>query len=288
MKEEHGISILGYGFVGSACGFLCEKNGIKYNVYDVQHKDGDFNFFDNVSELVSHSENSFDINSYIICVPTPSDSQGNCDVSIVQKVLTNLDAEITQESYILIKSTLKPGTCSEFYRMFPRLNIVFFPEFLKEASYKEDIYNAEFALLGIAKKFDMGKYKNVLKIIRLLYKHNPQIDILMKTFEECEIFKYTLNTFFATKITFFNEIYDLCESMNVDYQKLKQMFPLDARIGNYGIHVPGNDGRGYRKSCLPKEVSSMIKFQEQLGLSSELMRCVDKRNKYFRSKDVES
>lgn len=285
MKREHGISILGYGFVGSACGFLCEKNGIDYNVYDVQNKDGDFNFFDNVSELVSHSEKSFDINSYIICVPTPSDSQGNCDVSIVHKVLTQLDAAISKESYIFIKSTLKPGTCNKFHQEFPRLNIVFFPEFLKEATHKDDIYNAEFALVGISKDFDMGKYKKVLKIIRLLYKHNSQIEILMKSFEECEIFKYTLNTFFATKITFFNEIYELCESMNVDYQKLKEMFPLDARIGNYGIHVPGYDRKyGYGGHCLPKEMLGMIKLQKELGLSSEFMRCVDERNKYFKSK----
>ena len=61
------------------------------------------------------------------------------------------------------------------------------------------------------------------------------------------------------------------------------MFHLDSRIGNYGINVPGigNDFYGFKLSCLPKEVKSMIKLQEKLELSSELMTYVDKRNKYF-------
>ena len=133
----------------------------------------------------------------------------------------------------------------------------------------------------------MVKYQNVLKIMRLFYRHNSQIDILMRSYEECELFKYTLNTFFATKITFFNEIHELCEKMNVDYQNLKSLFELEPRISEYGTIVPGPDGKfSFSKKCLPKEIKSMIKFQEKLELSSEFMSCVKKRGDYFRIKQV--
>lgn len=288
--KDYSISIIGFGFVGSAMAHLCEKNNVEFNVCDLNTKRGKFNYFENIAELVNFSEKNSDINSYIICVPTPSDSDGNCDISIVKDVLVKLHMNIKKETYVIIKSTLVPSTSSTLNKEYPELNIVFCPEFLRENSYKDDIYNAKFVLLGIHPEFDLTKYQKVLKITKELYKHNSQIDILVKSYEECELFKYTLNTFFATKITFFNEIHELCEKMGVDYQNLKNMFHLDSRIGDYGINVPGpgNEFYGFKLSCLPKELKSMIKLQEKLELSNELMVCVDKRNKYFNDKQVKN
>jgi len=289
-QQKISINIIGMGYVGGAMSHLCERNNVEFNVCDIQKKEGNFNYFDNVLELVNFSESTGDINSYIICVPTPSDSEGNCDTSIVRDVLVKLNENVTKETYVIIKSTIVPKTSSTLNELFPELNIVFSPEFLRENSYKDDIYNAQFVLLGIPPKFDLTKYQKVLKVIRLFYKHNSQIDILMRSYEECELFKYTLNTYFATKITFFNEIHELCEKMDVDYQKLKELFKLDPRVGDYGIVVPGagNEFYGFKLSCLPKETCSMIKLQEKLELSNELMLCVDKRNKYFNNKQVKN
>jgi len=291
--KEISINIIGMGYVGGSISYLCEKNNIEFNVCDIQEKKGDFNYFNNIKELVNFSENNSDINFYIICVPTPSDSEGNCDTSIVKDVLMKLEMNTTKETketYVIIKSTMEPGTSNKFNKKFPELNIVFCPEFLTEKNCLNDIYNAKFVLLGTPDDFDMIKYQKVSKVMRLLYKHNTEIDILKKSYEECELFKYTVNTYFAAKITFFNEIHELCEKMNVDYQKLKNMFYLDPRVGIYGIEVPGpgNDFYGFFLSCLPKEIKGMIKLQEKLGLSNELMVCVDKRNKYFNNKQVKN
>ena len=281
-QEKISINIIGLGYVGGAMSHLCERNNVEFNVCDLQKKEGNFNYFNNVPDLVNFSETNSDVNFYIISVPTPNDTEGNCDISIVKSVLDQLNKTITKETYVIIKSTLVPGTSKQLNEQFPELNIVFCPEFLRQKSYKDDIYNAQFVLLGIPPKFDLTKYQKVLKVIRLFYKHNTQIDILMKSYEECELFKYTLNTYFGIKITFFNEIYNLCEKMDVDYQKLKDLFKLDPRVGEYGITVPGDHGRGFLGVCIPKEVLGMIKLQEKLGLSSELMSCVNKRNKDFR------
>lgn len=290
MKEmkDYSISICGYGYVGSAMGSLCEKNNVEFNVCDIQEKNGNFNYFNNISDLIHYAESITNTHYVVIAVPTPSNSIGECDVSIIKDILVKLDLNTNKETYVIIKSTIVPGTCKLFNQEFPRLNIVFFPEFLTEKNYLDDIYNAKFILLGIPPKFDMVKYRNVLKVIRLFYKHNSQIDILMRTYEECELFKYTVNNFLATKIVFFNEIHELCEKMNVDYQNLKSLFELEPRIGSYGLEVPGkgNNFYGFSLSCLPKEVKSMVKLQEKLKLSSELISCIDKRNKYFNNKQV--
>lgn len=280
-KTKTSINIIGMGYVGGAMSHLCDENNVEYNVCDIQEKNGNFNYFNNISDLVDFSESKSDVNFYTICVPTPSDSEGNCDTSIVKNVLTQLNENINKETFVIIKSTIVPGTAQAFNELFPKLNIVFSPEFLRQKSYKDDIYNAKFVILGIPPKFELSKYQKVLKVIRLFYKHS-NIDIFMKSYEEAELFKYTLNTYFGIKITFFNEIYDLCEKMDVDYQKLKDLFKLDPRVGEYGITIPGDHGRGFSGVCIPKEVSGMIKLQEKLGLSSELMSCVNKRNKDFR------
>jgi UDPglucose 6-dehydrogenase len=279
------VNIIGYGYVGSAVAYLCEKNNIKFNICDTLEKVGPFNYFSNLYDLVNYSEKDNDINYYIIAVPTPSDSDGNCDISIVHSVIKQISESQTKNTIVIIKSTLCPGTSLKLHNEFTDIDIIICPEFLTEKNYLNDIYNAKFILFG-TKDFSMTKYQQLLKLFRDLYAHNKMIDIISKSYTECELFKYTLNTFFATKITFFNEIYELCESMDVDYQQLKTLFKLDNRIGEYGITVPGQDGYGYRKLCLPKEVKGLISKQNQLNLSCDLMTCVDKRNKYFNEKKI--
>lgn len=288
INQKYSINILGYGYVGSACGFLCEKNNIEFNIYDIQLKTGNFNYFNDISELVKFNESKSTINVYFICVPTPSDSEGRCDTSIVENVIEELSLFIKNKSIIIIKSTIKPGTTRYLYNKYniENLDIIFCPEFLREASYKEDIYSAKFILFGMdeSQKQILNNLKDLYNNYLYKHKYESPLEFYFKTFEECELFKYTLNTFFATKITFFNEIYELCDKMGVDYQNVRSLFKLDKRIGDYGTVVPGMDGFGYTRSCLPKEIRALIKLQEELGLSNDLVSCIDKRNLYFRSK----
>ena len=286
---DHAISILGHGFVGSSISALLNRNNYNdFNVYDISPKEGFFNFYNNLDTLIKNVESKYDTHYIIICVPTPSDSYGNCDTSIIKTLLKQLNQLITKDTYICIKSTVVPGTMTTFYNLFPNLNLIFLPEFLREVTANEDMYNAQFVLIGIPPEFTMTKYQNLLHFSRTLYSHNKDIEIIIRSYEECELFKYTLNTYFGLKITFFNEIHELCDSMHVDYQKLKSLFRLDPRIGSYGTTVPGPNNHffGYFLSCLPKEVKGMAQLQEKMGLSSELIKCVDERNTYFNKKPV--
>lgn len=279
------ISIIGYGYVGGALGHLCEKNKIPYNVCDVSNKTGPFNFFKTIDLLVHFSEFENDINAYFIAVPTPSLENGECNTTIVEEVLTKLNEYIKNtNSFIFIKSTLVPGTCRRLKSIFPKLNIILCPEFLREATFKEDMYNAKFTLFGMDKIEDSSVEFSKL-LFKRLYSHNSDMEFIFKTYEECELFKYTLNVYLATKIIYFNEIYEVCEKMNVDYQELKTLFRLDPRIGEYGTAVPGDDNCfGFAKPCLPKESRGMYKLRERLGLSTDFIYNVIKRNLYFRNK----
>jgi UDPglucose 6-dehydrogenase len=89
----------------------------------------------------------------------------------------------------------------------------------------------------------------------------------------------------AVKVWYFNEIYEISEKLGVDYEKLKILFSLDKRLGEYGTRVPGHDGKfGYGLSCLPKETRGMMKLQEELGIDNFALQEIIKRNNYFRSK----
>jgi len=277
--EDYSISICGYGYVGSAMGSLCEKNNVKFNVYDLVQKNGKFNYFNNIESVVNYAESCSNIHYVIVAVPTPSDSMGNCDISIIKSILSRLNILKTKETYVIIKSTIVPGTSKKLNEEYPELNIVFCPEFLTEKNYLSDIYNAKFIILGISLKFDMIKYQKILKLMRTFYKHNSQIEIFMKSYEEAELFKYTINNFLAIKVWYFNKIYDISESLGINYE-----FDLEPRISGYGTRCPGDHGRGYAGSCLIKDQNGLIKLLENLDIDNSVLKTISNENKEMRKK----
>jgi UDPglucose 6-dehydrogenase len=285
-QQKLSINIIGMGYVGGGMCHLCERNNVEFNVCDINYKQGNFNYFNNVIDLVNFSETSGDINYYIIAVPTNSDSEGNCDISIVKSVLEQLNNNITKETYVIIKSTIVPKTSETFNELFPELNIVFSPEFLTENNYLDDIYNAKFLILGIPPEFNMTKYQKILKVMRLFYKHNSQIDIFMQSYKEAELFKYTVNNFLAVKVWYFNKIYDISESLGIDYQKFKSLFELEPRMSGYGTRVPGDHGRGYAGTCLKKDQYGLIKLLEKLDIDDTVLKSMASENEEMRKNDM--
>jgi UDPglucose 6-dehydrogenase len=281
------INIIGHGYVGGALAHLCRQNNIEYNVYDIEDKETDAKIFTkDLTSLILHSENNNNINYYFICVPTPSNDDGSCNVSIVENIIKQLNNECNKKSIVVIKSTLVPGTCRYFSKKYTNIDIILYPEFLREDTFVQDFYNARFVLLGTDQNIENAQYVNLLCFFRKLYSHNPMIDIYIKTFEECEIFKYSLNVYLAVKIWHFNEVYEICKKMGVSYENVKFLYSLDPRIGKYGIQVPGPDGKfGFGKSCLPKETRGMMKLQDDLGINNNALKSIMERNYYFRNKD---
>jgi UDPglucose 6-dehydrogenase len=280
------INIVGYGYVGSAVGYLCQENQVQFSVFDVLPKKEPraVAIFDTIDNMVRHSEAHNQSNVYFICVPTPSGKDGSCDISIVESVIKDIGRLRTKRTSIIIKSTVEPGTCRELHKKYSadtNLSITFCPEFLKEHTFLQDMYNATFCLLGTNnKENELALEQGVMK---KLYCHKNDLTILVKTFEECELFKYTINVYLSVKVWFFNEIHDVASKLKVDYQDLQQLFVLNPRIGTSHTDVPGHDGkRGFGGKCLPKETRGMVHLQTKLGLDNTILKGVLKRNQCFR------
>lgn len=272
------MNIIGNGFVGSAFIHLLKTNNIPYQYYDTNPDKSQFN---SLSDMITHSEQKNNHSYYIICVPTPSLPNGDCDISIISQVIHHINTFSSKNSTIIIKSTVKPGTCSKFQE-YSKNPIVFCPEFLKENSAQKDMYNSKFILFGTA---DGIEDNTLCQKFREIFKHNTHLEIITLKYEYPELFKYTLNTYLALKITYFNEIYNICEKLNIEYDQLKQLFHLDPRIGSYGITVPGLDGKfSFGGSCLPKESRAMSFLQKELELSNDLLQTMISRSNILRDK----
>jgi UDPglucose 6-dehydrogenase len=302
MCSEFNINIIGVGFLGGSIAYTLLKNKEKFNTYDIVDYDkikchGKFNYFRSLPNLVLNSEVNDKINVYFICVPTPSGVNGECDTSIVNNVVKKLSELIKKKSIIIIKSTVSPGTTRRLSEIYTNdiIDVLFCPEFLKENFANEDMYNANFALFGTNGD---EKLNSTLKKLfeNVIYKHKQlnffekvcgkvEFKTIFGKFEEMELFKYTVNTFLATKIIFFNEIHEVCEKLKIDYQELKTLFPLEPRIGDYGIHVPGPDKKyGFGLKCLPKELAGMIKLRETLCLDNSILKEIEIKNNLLRLK----
>ncbi len=282
------VNIIGYGFVGGAIGHLCKKNKINFNVCDLKNKVDDYQYYtDNIKNLIEYSENQNEINYYFIAIPTPSNPDYTSNTKLVEDVLCQINKYATKRTYAIIKSTLCPTTCQKFCNMFHNISVILCPEFLREATFEKDMYDAKFILLGVNKDKVHAHmyYDDVIIMFKKLYSHNLEIPVYVKSYEQCELFKYTLNVYFAVKIWYFNEIYEISDKIGVDYDQLQKMFSLDKRIGDYGTYVPGHDGKfGYGLSCLPKETKGMASLQESLGINNTILKEIIKRNDEFRNK----
>jgi len=283
------INQIGYGFLGSSIGYVCKQNNVKFAVYDVIPKEepAAVGVYSNVEELVRKSELVNDINYYFVCVPTPiTPGTGACDITIVESVVENLKKYTTKKTYVIVKSTVEPQTCRRLNDIHntDTFSVVFCPEFLVEARANQDMYDAKFALIG---NKDGSENEDLIRLFRDLYSHNPDLEILFRKYEVCELYKYTVNVFLARKVFFFNEIYEIAEELGFDYNEVRNLLRLDPRVGPTHTQVPGFDGvRSYAGNCFLKDSAALKHFQQKLGLPNDVASAIIKRNAELREKPV--
>jgi UDPglucose 6-dehydrogenase len=145
------------------------------------------------------------------------------------------------------------------------------------------MYNADFVLLGFNNLENEELLTTTSNIMKLLYKHKT-VDVYHRSYEECEMFKYTINVYLSVKVWYFNEIYELCGKFGIDYSQFRQdLLPLEPRIGMSHTVVPGDHGRGFSGSCLPKETRGMKFLQGSLGIPNKVLDEILKRNSQLRN-----
>ena len=183
-----------------------------------------------------------------------------------------------------MRSTVIPGTTESFQKKYPKLRFVFNPEFLTERSASFDFINQTRVILG-------GDKEHTDKV-KKLYKDRfgEYLPVLQTNFQTAELIKYMNNLFFATKVSFLNEMKLLADQIEVDWNQAVEGFILDGRIGHSHISVPGPDGKfGFGGSCFPKDIQALINFGDQNGIDMNVLKGAWKTNLKVRpEKDWES
>ena len=256
------IGVIGRGFVGSAVahGF---SPSVGYDaVVRVYDKDPTKKECE-LDEVVRESDVVF------ISVPTPSNKDGSINLDILFQCLDEIN-EVYQNTFntiFLVRSTIVPGTTRKLQEKFPSLRLVFNPEFLTERSANFDfISQSRFVLGGDAKDTN---------IIADLYRHRfgESVSIIESNFETAELIKYACNTYFATKVSFLNEMRLISDAVNADWDKLVEGFIRDGRIGSSHTNVPGPDGKfGFGGSCFPKDIQALIHFGNEIDIDLPVLK----------------
>ena len=259
------IGIIGQGFVGNA---IYQKFKKYHNVLTFDLDKSKCNSTEDM--VMTQSEIIF------VCLPTPMNQDGSCNIDIVEGVISKLNENYN--SIVVIKSTIPPGTTDMLNSKYTNIDVVFNPEFLTEANAVDDFENQTRIILG-------GSNKSTTKLKHVYSSIFRKTSKIIKTdAKTAELVKYVTNCFLATKVSFANEIYQLCNGLNLDYDKVIEYATYDERLGLSHWGVPGPDGDfGYGGHCFPKDLQALITITEKLGTTNNVLKSTQITNDKVRS-----
>lgn len=249
------IGIIGWGAVGSAVGKGFKMLGHKVLKHDPKLETTILDVLE--TEIV------------FICVPTPSGENGECDLSIVHETIELLKQNEYQ-GVIALKSTSVPGTTQSIIEKYNDNDICFVPEFLRERAALQDfVVNHEVLAVGCHTNRSWHK---VCEAHSWLPKNSVKM-----TPTEAEILKYYSNTFNSLRVTFANVMYEVCDKLNCNYEKVLQTFLLRGTASSDYMNC-GPNLRGYGGMCLPKDTKAMADLLHKLQLDFKLFETIDQDN----------
>ena len=229
-------------------------------------KSNRLNFTNEYSNNISQSDVIF------ICVGTPPKKNGESNLNFVDQVTKEISKKIKGYTVIVSKSTVPVGTSRRIEKILKRVrstktfDVVSNPEFLREGSALEDFTKPDKIIIGC-------RTTKAEKILKKIYKPLNRPYVVTGN-ETAEIIKYANNSFLATKITFVNEIADLCENIGAEIETVAKAMGLDGRIGSKFLHP----GPGYGGSCFPKDVKSLIYQGNKNSTDLKIVKAVDRAN----------
>ena len=226
------------------------------------------------SSSLSESVNDADI--IFITVGTPSKRiEGEADLSYVWDVAEEISHNLNKYCIVVTKSTVPVGTTKEVKNIISKkiseknFDVVSNPEFLREGSALNDFMRPDRVVIGCENKKSEDIMKELYRPLYLI-----ETPIVFTTIESSEVIKYASNSFLATKISFINQVADLCEKVGADVQEVARGMGIDKRIGNKFLHA----GPGYGGSCFPKDVKAFVTTAEKHDVNLSILSAVDKFN----------
>jgi UDPglucose 6-dehydrogenase len=288
------ISIIGTGYVGLVQGAIFADSGNSVICMDTDEKkisglkkgivpiyepgleelvrqnaqDGRLEFTTNLRTAVEKSEILF------LCLPTPQSEDGSADLSHVLTVAEEIANLMNGDKIIVSKSTVPVGTVDRIKQMLKKhsrfeCEVVSNPEFLKEGAAVQDSLRPDRVVIGTRSK----RAKNVLSELYASFVRTGNPIIFMDE-RSAEMTKYAANAFLATKISFMNELANLCEKVGADVDLVRKGIGSDPRIGQQFLF----SGLGYGGSCFPKDVKALIKTSQTHEYEFKILRAVDEVN----------
>ncbi|MBM4017990.1 MAG: hypothetical protein FJ288_06610 [Planctomycetes bacterium] len=258
MASRNRVAIVGYGFVGRRLHELFGGDAVAIDAGASARR----------KARVGACECAF------VCVPTPAGRGGACDTGIVEECVGWIGAPL-----IVICSTVAPGT-TERLRRRTRKAVVFQPEYLGEtpAHPLADVRRHPFVVLG-------GPVADTSRVADI-YKRYYHSDLRFHFCDSrtAELAKYMENAFYAAKVTFCNEFFDIARAMGVDYNELREIWLADPRISRDHTFVYP-DNRGFSGKCLPKDTRAIIAAARAAGCTPRLLEAVMRANEVYRAGD---
>ncbi|RFU63988.1 UDP-glucose 6-dehydrogenase TuaD [Peribacillus glennii] len=295
------IAVIGTGYVGLVSGACFAEAGNRVTCCDIDEKkianlwNGIMPIYEpGLKELVqqnvekgtlyftSHTEEAIrEAEVIFIAVGTPMSATGEADLTYIKQAAGTIGDNLTGYKVIVTKSTVPVGTgktvesiVRERSRDNQAFDIVSNPEFLREGAAIKDSMNMERAVIGTASE-------KAFQIIADL--HKPFTSTIVKaTVESAELIKYAANAFLATKISFINDIANICDRVGADVTKVAEGIGLDSRIGNKFLQA----GIGFGGSCFPKDTAALLHIAESSGYDFNLIKAVIETNEGQRARLV--
>ena len=288
------ITVIGTGYVGLVTGTCFAETGNKVTCVDIDaqkvarlkegvmpiyepglekiflrnSKEGRLTFTTNLEEIIDQAEIIF------LALPTPPGADGSADLKYILGVADHLGKILKDYKVIVNKSTVPVGTADKVHAAISKnykgeFDVVSNPEFLREGVAVEDFMKPDRVVVGTrserAKKLMSDLYAPFVR------QGNP---VIYMDERSSELTKYAANSFLATKISFMNEIAQLCERMGADVDMVRRGIGSDERIGKRFLFP----GIGYGGSCFPKDVQALVQSSGEVEYSFEILKAVEKVN----------
>jgi UDPglucose 6-dehydrogenase len=298
------ISVIGTGYVGLVTGACFAEFGVNVTCMDNDAKriekleKGEVPFFEpGITELVAKGVRegrlgfTTDIAKAVekalvifIAVGTPPSEDGSANLSFVEEVGRGIARHMTGYKVIVTKSTVPVGTGEKIKEVITktqtepiRFDVVSNPEFLREGSAIEDFMRPNRVVLGADSDQAIAILKDLYRPLYLI-----ETPIVVTDVPTAELIKYASNAFLATKISFINEIANLCEKVGANVQMVAKGMGLDHRIGSKFLHA----GPGFGGSCFPKDLAALIQTGERHGQPMQIASAASKVNEEQRKRMV--
>ena len=230
------IGIAGYGFVGRA----------HYEVLKFKH-DVVIN-----DPALDYTNSLDDVDAVIVCVSTPQRKDGSCEMTNVFEVIDSCP-----DVPILIKSTISVEGWQMLVDTFPNRMLNFSPEFLRAATAVEDLRAMDLMLIGGTS-------------CSRIWSRVFDVNIEIAEPEELILAKYARNSFLALKVAFFNQMYDLCDALDVEYSAVAHYTTMDERIGDSHSFI--TEERGFGGHCFPKDVEALIRTAQRDNVELSILQ----------------